>query len=567
MKLVHFEIKSDFKNLKGLELDFAQACDTFALIGNNGTGKSNIIEAFSSVFRSIYDETFAFEFEFVLVYKLMDGKTVTISNVKAGKRYDMTVDKVPVPSEQTSVYLPNRIICNYSGEDERLNRLYYAELLERYQKTIIHSEENMFLRLILIEKNQWDILFLIMYACRGQFDAFNRFLSAVIGVRTIDRIHVGFDDDVYATWTETNATKLYADHIKKNLAEDSTIGIEELFVGEKEPRELYYQWIQLKAVIKDLVVSFNDGISIQMLSEGEKKEMVVTFILEALSDENSIVLLDEPDSHLHITKKEYLAKLLQAYNYRSNIITSHSPTLTSALSKDFQKSILMLRLNQNTRTVETVNAKRREAIRILTDGKWTLEQQNFVLSSNKDLVLVEGATDIPLLQNALDYFKSQGLYKDLDFQFIPCSGASGVNTMKDLFLPEDGQMVFAFVDNDNAGCSAIRDIFGIDEKNFKKSEWGKAHKANGKVWCSFYPIPEEKSNVSNFNVEDYIPAEKLKAIMLDAMSRLSVTQINLKSEVNNKINTFVGDDYIHFKAVFDLIQEIKQAEQDGKADI
>ncbi len=129
----------------------------------------------------------------------------------------------------------------------------------------------------------------------------------------------------------------------------------------------------------------------------------------------------------------------------------------------------MLRLNQNTRTVETVNAKRREAIRILTDGKWTLEQQNFVLSSNKDLVLVEGATDIPLLQNALDYFKSQGLYKDLDFQFIPCSGASGVNTMKDLFLPEDGQMVFAFVDNDNAGCSAIRDTFGIDEKNFKKS--------------------------------------------------------------------------------------------------
>lgn len=71
MKLISFKIKSDFRNLKGLKLSLNEKNDTYVLIGNNGTGKTNILEALSSVFYSLFFKK-AFEFSFVLLYKLDD---------------------------------------------------------------------------------------------------------------------------------------------------------------------------------------------------------------------------------------------------------------------------------------------------------------------------------------------------------------------------------------------------------------------------------------------------------------------------------------------------------------
>ena len=45
MKLISLKIKSDFRNLNGLRLSLSEDNDTYVLIGNNGTGKTNILEA------------------------------------------------------------------------------------------------------------------------------------------------------------------------------------------------------------------------------------------------------------------------------------------------------------------------------------------------------------------------------------------------------------------------------------------------------------------------------------------------------------------------------------------
>lgn len=61
--------------------------------------------------------------------------------------------------------------------------------------------------------------------------------------------------------------------------------------------------------------------------------MVVLFILEAISDEQTLVLMDEPDSHIHISRKGELREMFDHMSHRSNIITSHSPTLTASLKR------------------------------------------------------------------------------------------------------------------------------------------------------------------------------------------------------------------------------------------
>ena len=52
MKLDKLWIK-DFKNLKDFTIDFDEEQETTVLIGHNGTGKSNLIEALVIIFRDL----------------------------------------------------------------------------------------------------------------------------------------------------------------------------------------------------------------------------------------------------------------------------------------------------------------------------------------------------------------------------------------------------------------------------------------------------------------------------------------------------------------------------------
>ena len=72
MKLLSLKITSDFRNLKGVNLQFDPANDTYVIIGNNGTGKTNILEALSSVFSVLLAHSQDFLFSFVLRYNIGD---------------------------------------------------------------------------------------------------------------------------------------------------------------------------------------------------------------------------------------------------------------------------------------------------------------------------------------------------------------------------------------------------------------------------------------------------------------------------------------------------------------
>ena len=54
MRLIELKINSDYKNLKGLKLRFNPQNNTYVIIGNNGSGKSSILEAISSIFSSLW---------------------------------------------------------------------------------------------------------------------------------------------------------------------------------------------------------------------------------------------------------------------------------------------------------------------------------------------------------------------------------------------------------------------------------------------------------------------------------------------------------------------------------
>ena len=78
MRLKNLHIKG-YKNIDDLSLDFTHKDGITLIIGNNGCGKSNIIEAVSSIFAGLYENrVHKPDFDYSIVYEL-DGNNIEIS--------------------------------------------------------------------------------------------------------------------------------------------------------------------------------------------------------------------------------------------------------------------------------------------------------------------------------------------------------------------------------------------------------------------------------------------------------------------------------------------------------
>ena len=129
-------------------------------------------------------------------------------------------------------------------------------------------------------------------------------------------------------------------------------------------------------------------------------------ILEVIGDENSLILLDEPDSHIHLSNKEQIEKLLKAYSNRENILTTHSPTLTHNF--DLKHITMLSKKANNDAQVEEM--EKQKIVYELTKGIWSYQEQNIFLNSQKDILLVEGKYDKIYITEALKRLKRYKKY-------------------------------------------------------------------------------------------------------------------------------------------------------------
>ena len=61
--------KLQIKNYKNLDADLVHRSDLIAFIGNNGSGKSNLLEAISHIFRSLYVTKYKVNFNYLIEYE------------------------------------------------------------------------------------------------------------------------------------------------------------------------------------------------------------------------------------------------------------------------------------------------------------------------------------------------------------------------------------------------------------------------------------------------------------------------------------------------------------------
>lgn len=118
-----------FRNLKNVEADFNENCLTTVVIGQNGSGKSNLIEAIVEIFRHLDPPSSRvsgkLRFTFEIVY-IIRGRTVRVGNREGTTK--VIVDDRPMSMSQfqgeKATLFPDLIFGYYSGTGRRLEKLF-----------------------------------------------------------------------------------------------------------------------------------------------------------------------------------------------------------------------------------------------------------------------------------------------------------------------------------------------------------------------------------------------------------------------------------------------------------
>ena len=571
MKLKYLWVE-EYKNLRNFECDFSES-GLDVLIGTNGSGKSNILEVISYIFAGLYKEANPkVNFDFKLRY-LLDGKEVAFTNV--GNNSVVKLDTCDVSSEEYIAdkqnYLPRNLIALYSGESTRLFDNCFKNIQDAYNKSYWDSSAlNIYtLQMIYNTYRQWNIfaLLLNLYNVDGSFDD------------DLERIHCKGIKEITFTFNLRNLKRnrnvlvggllrmINPDNAEKVVYSDT--GIENLFFQliQFDREELFCNLnIALNsgefAIITDISIVFENQIELLELSEGEKKyiSLLGTYLL--LASEKTLILLDEPDVHLHETRKHMLFNLIQKKGVGQTLLTTHS----SMLIKDFALSAEIILATDKGKTIIADKEKMKELLSI-AGGEETITALNGLLESKKIVLMLEGKTDIKYLKKALEIYAEQDdKYKQMDFDIMSFNGTGNAKFFIDNFqLLAPNRKIICALDRDSAGLGTLNKLAGKSYQAYND----KINKIGTNLVAFLYPPAYGKQAKGNFLLEDYFKDDFVQTIVdnyiSDGFSVRFRSKPTLADEIKNKIEVQFDNGTIPdvafegFKILLDKLIEAKDS--------
>lgn len=259
-----------------------------------------------------------------------------------------------------------------------------------------------------------------------------------------------------------------------------------------------------------------------------------------LNEINGIVVIDEIDLHLHIElQKEILPKLIKLFPKVQFIITSHSPFFLNGMAKTFEQDDYIV---VNMPSGKILNAydefeEFNKAYEIFDDLTNDYKKERDLLKielekSTKSIIITEGKTDWKHLKKALERFKNQGLYTNIDIEFLEYEenikmGNSSLDSMVEAFkkTAQHKKIIFMF-DRDN------NEIY----KKYANDEF-KNHLNNVYSFC----IPKIDDTLDKISIEFYYKEDDLKTLDKNNRRLFLSSEFNQKTAVSKCKNFVTGD--------------------------
>lgn len=388
MKLRRLQVDG-YKNLRSCDIAFEQSPLINAVIGSNGSGKSNLIEAIIQILIGSYFEK-APRFEFRMEFEAQNRVVVL---QREGNRTSSTVDGERVPLDYfakrlrdgpAQVFYPEMTLVYYSGECQRVQQL-VTRYRRHFQKLTRNSDTDRFRPLFVQSSNEQSRVILLALFAHGHQKLLEHLsLEAIVDVTIRLRSPEGFDPERHEPklWnTEGAIRRIVAALDETSTAQDSQRSPEtELetpptqrrrarhahenrryhFVDgqhsgihalarrlEADGDNLYLGLESLRA--RGILHSVSFGLRgraskevfpFDQLSEGEKQLLAVVGAVRLANQRDNLVLLDEPDTHLNPHWSwDYTGMLTEAFTQeqrpRSTVLmATHDPVMISGMVRE-----------------------------------------------------------------------------------------------------------------------------------------------------------------------------------------------------------------------------------------
>ena len=422
-----------FKNLKNLTIDFDQDHWVTVVIGWNGTGKSNVLEALAIIFRDLIAKKRTPAFAFQLSYHMgagdnlrhiqidadpdrkKDAFIIRVAEVGQLKQRDMVhsvlgfgdgADKSPSgePVKLTaflnadSKYLPRYVFSYYSGESPRMHEV-FRPYLESYDSKLRNGEDPGLKRLFYAMPVHSQ--FVLLAFMIQQSDVVRTFLDDHLGIdpdegiesvlfvlrqppwkskaldgdprfwnargvvsNFLSRLHdialAPIEISRQVSTSIWNKTKLQFKYLYvKDIAALRRL------VGNQAPARFFrdLESTYVSELIEEVRIRIrlkkNDGsVTFRELSEGEQQLLTVLGLLRFTSEDESLFLLDEPDTHLNPRwsvdyisyLKQFIANGTKQEETSHILLTTHNPLAVAELDRE-QVQILRMSKQDGQRRI------------------------------------------------------------------------------------------------------------------------------------------------------------------------------------------------------------------------
>jgi predicted ATPase len=417
-----------FKNLKNITIDFDQDHWVTVVIGWNGTGKSNVLEALAIIFRDLIAKKRTPYFAFQLAYRMGVGESLRYIYIDA----DPDREKVPFnihcadaeqinqlksmrllagddssfdardagsPIKLTTFLnadaqnLPRYVFSYYSGESQRMHEV-FRPFLESYDSKLRNGEDPGLKRLFyaMPVHSQFVLLaFLIQ-----QSDVVRAFLDDHLGLDPDEGIESVLFVLRQPPWNSRapdgdprfwNARGVVRDFLSRlsdialapvdisrrvstSIWNKKALKFKYLYVkdidalrrlvGKQSPAEFFrdLESTYVSELIEEVRIRVrlkkNDGsVTFRELSEGEQQLLTVLGLLRFTSENESLFLLDEPDTHLNPRwsvdyisyLKQFIASGTEKEETSHVLLTTHNPLAIAELDREQVQILRMAKLD------------------------------------------------------------------------------------------------------------------------------------------------------------------------------------------------------------------------------
>lgn len=386
-----------FKNLKQLEVDFDESQLTSVLIGQNGAGKSNLLEAITQVFRWVDLRRNEPRFQYRIDYRIQppgitvsDPPRVCLSNIHGEPAIQVNGKEVKRANfeKHKRDWFPDLVFGYYSGGSRRLEALFDSHQ-RRYYDAIKREDDAMKVVQAQAERR--------LFYCRpihGVLALISLFafpdpkvmqeLSSKLGITGFHSLLGLLREPWFAKGKKARAEDLWEaggtagrfarklrdvafhpmalegnaidDYRDKKQSESqfatflpSLVHLKELAQEFASEREMFYalEAMDISDLIREILVwvtRTNDSsgdVGFADLSDGERQLLMVLGLIRVSRGKRALFLLDEPDTHLNPHWQHSYLQLIQEWTGIAAdkdkchiVLTSHNPLTIAGLTRN-----------------------------------------------------------------------------------------------------------------------------------------------------------------------------------------------------------------------------------------